>query len=219
MVYRRKFKKTFRKPYRKRTFSKQSTAVRTRRLTPRSNLKTDDYAFKRSFIGTTVTGNVAYNPFTAGIQFTLNQLPSWGEFANLFDRYMITYVKMYVHLKIDPSAQTAANASFPKLYWIKDFDDANAPASINEMREHSKCQYRVLNPNRPVVIGIKPSVLSLAYRSAVTSTYVPKWRQWIDMATTDVPHYGIKVAIDNLQNTNYQVDFEYKVWIKCKDTR
>lgn len=126
---------------------------------------------------------------------------------------------MYVHLKVDPSAQVAANATMPKLYWIKDFDDGGTPASINELREHSKCQYRVLNPNKPIVIGLKPSTLSLGYRSALTNTFTPRWRQWIDMATIDVPHYGFKIAIDDLTNTNYKVDFEYKMWFKCKDTR
>jgi hypothetical protein len=183
------------------------------------NIKKDVHYFKRSFIGATITGNVAYSPYTAGVFWTLGSLPNVSDFTNLFDRYMITYVKCFIHLKLDPSSQSATLATLPKLYYVRDYDDATTPSSINELREHSKCTYRVMNPNRPIVIGIKPATLALAYRSAVASTYSPKWKTWIDMATTDVPHYGLKLAIDDLTNTNYKVDFEYKIWFACKDTR
>lgn len=132
---------------------------------------------------------------------------------------MITYVKVYYHLKVDPSAQSGAIATWPKLYYVRDYDDSAPPASIDELRQHAKCTYRVMNPNKPVVFGFKPSVTNQVYRTAVTTGYSPQWRQWIDFAQVDVPHYGYKMAIDDLTNTNYKVDVEMVVWFKCKDTR
>lgn len=194
--------------------------VTTRRQpTTRTNIKRDLYAFKRRFFSGTITGNAAHIPYLEGKSVALSNLPSVSEYSNLFDRYMITYVKVYYHLKIDPSAQSASTASFPKLYYIRDYDDGTASLSLNDMREHGKCTYRVMNPNRPVVFGLRPSTLTEKYRFPISTTYSPQWNQWIDMATTDVPHYGWKIGIDDLTNTNYKVDVEVVMWFKCKDTR
>ncbi|MEO5351385.1 MAG: hypothetical protein H7836_17345, partial [Magnetococcus sp. YQC-3] len=158
-------------------------------------VRSEAHAFSRRFDWANINGNAGYIPFTNASTFTFNQLPNIGDFISLFDRYKITYIKLYIWLKIDPSAQTAATASYPKLYWVKDYDDASTPATLNEIREHQSCKVAVMHPNRPIVIRLKPSTLSLTYRSALASTYTPRWNQWVDMANTDVPHYGLKLAI------------------------
>jgi len=205
-----------RKPTRK-TFRRK--VMTTRPVTTRTNIKKDLYAFKRRYLDGTITGSAAFLPYLDGKVTSLSRLPGFLDFANLFDRYMITYVKVYYHLKIDPSAQASAIATWPKLYYLRDYDDSNSPTSLNDMREHAKTTYRVMNPNRPVVFGFKPSTLTEKFRSGISTTYSPQWNQWIDMATTDVPHYGWKVGIDDLTNTNYKVDVEVVLWFKCKDTR
>lgn len=204
--WRSRKKKVFRKPTRK-------------PVTTSSNIKKDVYAFKRRYHDGTIPGNAVYAPYLQGLSTSLNRLPGISDFSNLFDRYMITYIKVYYHLKIDPSAQSGSVATFPKLYYVRDYDDGSAPLSLNEMREHSKCTYRVLNPNKPVVFGFRPSTLTEKYRSPISTTYSPQWNQWIDMAAPDVPHYGWKIGIDDLTNTNYKVDVEVVMWFKCKDTR
>lgn len=188
-------------------------------ITKNMNLKQQIYSFKRRFQQAVISGNAAYNPYLTGVSWSLNQLPSVSEFTSLFDRYKITYIKLYVHLKVDPSAQSATAATYPKLYYIKDFDDASTPASLDALREYANCQVKVLNPNRPVVIRIRPSQLNLVYRTGISSSYTPKWNQWVDMGTTDIPFYGLKMGIDNLTNTNYTVDIEAKMWFKCKAIR
>lgn len=201
------------------TFSKRRKFTPRRSITPKTNLKKDIFAFKRRYYDGTITGSPAYAPYLEGKSVRFNLLPGFSDFANLFDRYMITYAKVYYHLKVDPSAQSSAIATWPKLFYIRDYDDTFAPSSINELREHQKCTYRVMNPNKPVVFGFKPSTLSETYRSPIATSYSPQWAKWIDMATTDVNHFGWKIAIDDLTNTNYKVDVEVVLWFKCKDTR
>lgn len=190
-----------------------------KRVTLSSNIKNDLYAFKRRFFSGVITGNAAHLPYTEGKNFSFAQLPGYLEFTGLFDRYMITYAKVYYHLKVDPGAQVAGAATWPKLYYLRDYDDSSSPLTLNEMREHSKTSCRVMNPNKPVVFGFRPSTLSEVYRSAISTSYSPKWNQWIDMAAVDLPHYGWKIGIDDLTNTNYKVDVEVVLWFKCKDTR
>lgn len=202
--------------YRNKRWARNRSLNRARTV---MNLKRDVHFFKRSFLDGTIVGNATYAPYLQGKSIVLNSIPNVSEFQNLFDRYMITYAKVYYHLKIDPSAQTASTATLPKLYVVKDYDDDNAPTSINQLREHSKCRFYVMNPNRPVVIKLKPAISSSVYNTAITSTYSPKWKQWIDMASVVTPHYGWKIAIDDLTNTNYKVDVEVKLWFRCKDIR
>lgn len=206
-----------RTPYRPR--KKPRKAVIKRPITTSSNLKNDVFQFKRRYLDGTIVGNAAYQPYIQGKSVSLNLVPGNSDFGNLFDRYMITYAKIYYHLKVDPSAQSASTATWPKLYYVRDYDDAGSAFTIDDLRQHGRCAYRVMNPNKPVVFGFKPATLSETYRSAISTAYAPKWRTWIDMNSNDVPHYGWKIAIDDLTNTNFKVDVEVVLWFKCKDTR
>lgn len=185
----------------------------------RVNLKKDTHFFTRQFAGDEIVGNPLYAPGMFASTATLGAMPNVSEFTTLFDRYKITHWQLRFYLKIDPSAQAAATASYPRMFWIKDYDDATPPASLNVLREHANCQTRVLTPYKPIVINVKPAVLAEVYRSAVATTYSPKWNQWIDMVHTDIHHFGLKFGFDDLTNTNYKVTVEQKLWFQCKDTR
>lgn len=213
MVYKRTLKR--RTTRSKKRFTKRSSTKMARNV----NLKRDVHFFKRSYFDGTIVGNALNIPYLQGLSFQLNRLPAYADYQTLFDMYKITYAKVYYHLKMSPDAQGATSAIYPKIYFVKDFDDSATPTTLNELREYGKCSYRVLTPNRPVVFKIKPSTLKQVYRTPTTSSVTPQWNQWIDMATTDVPHFGYKIGIDNLTNTNYAVDVEVKLWFQCKDTR
>lgn len=166
-----------------------------------------------------IAGNVAHAPFLGWYGPRLDFMSNSSEFTNLFDQYRINFVVYKFYLRIDPSAQTAATASFPKLYWYRDYDDSNIPGSLNEIRENGRCKMAILHPNRAVTIAFKPNVLNLMYYSGVSNQFSPNFKAWIDVAKPDCQYYGIKAAIDNLTNTNYMVDIECKYYIQCKNTR
>jgi len=179
----------------------------------------DTHYFTRWSATTDVVGNAAYAPWTQAHTYTLAGLPASSEFSNLFDRYKITYVKHYFTLTVDPGAQAAGSAFIPTLFYVRDYDDSTPIATMNDMRQHSKARRVVMRPGKVISIGIKPATLAETYRSAVQTTYSPQWGQWIDMATTDCPYFGLKTMIDNLTNTNYIVKHEVRMWFACKDTR
>nr|AJD07569.1 capsid protein [Sewage-associated circular DNA molecule] len=198
-------------PYRPRTWTKS--------LLPMSRFGGGTYNFKRNYNFGDLPGNAAYNPYLAGNSFSFSQLPNATEFGVLFDQYKITSIKLRFYLTVDPAAQTAATAVFPRMWWAQDNDDDSAPASINDLRERSDVTTEILHPDKPVEVFLKPSVLSAVYRSAVSSSYIPKWGQFIDMSAQNVPHYGLKYGIDNLTNTNYTVRVEGTMWFQCRGLR
>lgn len=181
------------------------------------------HSFKRMYRdGVNVVGSAAYNPLTATFSsnaIQLGNVVNSTDFANLYDQYRINYVVLKFWLKVDPSAQTAAAATFPKIYWYRDYDDSTAPSSLNEMRENAKTKIAVLHPNRPVTIKFKPNTLQLLYQSAIANQFKPAFGQWLDMGTTSTGHYGIKYCIDNFTNTNYQLDIEAIFYFQCRQPR
>lgn len=214
---------TYRKrTYRKKAYGKKKTYAKKSNVVARNvNLKKDLHFFKRgSMFPAEIVGNAAY---TTGVlqqaqTFSMNQIINYGEFTSLFDRYMISHVQVKIYMKSSPDAQTATTAWQPRIWWIKDYDD-NGPASISDMREHAKAKSAVLRTDRPIVINIKPAILSAVYRTALTTGYSPKWNTWIDCANIDVPHYGLKWVVDRFDNLNYTLQFETTYWVRCKDTR
>lgn len=213
--YRRNyFRKPFRRYYRK-TYAKRNTAI-----TRKTNIRKDIHFFKRgSNAFNEIVGNAAYGPgigYTAAYTFSLDQVRNYAELVALFDRYKINHVQLKFFLRVDPSSQTAGTAYYPRMWWLPDYDD-NTPNTIDQMREHSKVKTAILRPNRPVVVNIKPCPLTLLYNGA-TSGYSPQWGKWLD-AGYNVPHYCLKWAIDQLDNTNYKIAIEATYWLSFKDTR
>lgn len=179
------------------------------------------YPFKRMFGSFPwQQGNVSYAPFVQPVTFALNQLPNVTEFSNLFDQYRINFLVYKFYLRIDPSAQTAATASFPKMYWYRDYDDSAAPSNLNEIRESGRSRVAVLRPDRPVTVKFKPNTLINVWNTGLTSaTQSPVWDAWVDVANVNTTHYGFKMAIDDFTNTNYRLDLEVFCYFQCKSVR
>lgn len=189
------------------------------------NLRRDSYKFKRSVSIGSIGANAGTGEAYWAGTFSLAQLPGYNDFTTLFDRYKITFVQLQFYLKYDPASGVAdpgtnqANATHPCMYIIKDYDDANAPTSINELRQHAKCKQIILNGTKIIKYNIRPATLTETYRTGVTSTYSPNWKQWVDMANTDTPYYGVKFAVENMFGTNQTIQIRATYWFECKDTR
>lgn len=173
------------------------------------------HRFKRRYQALVVSGSPAFTPYNNGFVVSLSNVVNASEFTNLFDQYCITYVKFAFYLEVSPDAQGGSASVWPKLYYSKDQNDATPP-TLQELRERSGTQVRVMGPNRPVTVGWRPNILTEAYKTALTTGYAPKWSQWISTVDSTVPHYGLKFAIDNLTNLNYSVRVEATVWFKCR---
>lgn len=177
------------------------------------------HSYKRKCAKLSVSGNAVYAPYLNGLNFQLADIPSLADFTGLYDHYRIKYVELKFYLRKDPSAQVALDAVYPRMWWSTDYDDSSTPSSLNELREHGQCKTAILTQYRPIRIFIKPSTLALNYASPVLSTYVPKWGQWVDMANTQVPFYGLKIGIDEFRITSQILDVEATYYIQCKGVR
>jgi len=193
---------------------------RRARLVGRRRASSIVHHFRRGMTSAVITGNAVFQPYLNSKIILFNNTLNFAELTALYDQYRINYVVDKYWLRIDPSAQTAASASYPRMYICRDLDDSAVPGSLNELRERNNCKIKVMNPNKPIKIAWRPNVLDSVYRTSVADgAATPRWGQWIDVAYPDLAHFGYKFAIDDLTNTNYKVDVETVIYFSCKNQR
>lgn len=142
------------------------------------------------------------------LSFTLNQLPGYTDFANLFDAYQIDWIKVTLRAAqntVDASQQNYGPVgtpgqvnSIPLLTYVIDRDDKNVLTDSGDLLQYANCRVRRVlgNINIKLLPGFKDETPTGA---AHTSVVVQNPRRgFIDMANPDVPHYGIKFCWSQL---------------------
>lgn len=210
--------------------------MRKRRMPKRSRfgnkkLRRQVHVFKRTaFLGTSTASISAAGiatPIATAHTFSLAQLPGVTEFSNLFDQYKITgarltYTPAASEGILTPQASAAAPLGYSRVHSVIDYDDSTAPPSEDALLEYGS--HKSTAPFQTHSRYLKPKILQEVYRSAISTSYAPRGNTYLDMAATDVPHYGVKVWV-SAPNTFFGTaqTIAYKVYVTlyftCKNTR
>lgn len=217
------FKRTYKRPAFKKTYKKK-TASKTMMRVPKQ-VAQNVYTFKRNATATVLVPNTTTQLGT--ISYTFASLLGNAEFSALFDRYKINKVVTKVWIRNGPDAQNLNNGNnswYPKFHWYRDTDDTSIPASVDAMRQVGRLRTRVMTPDKPITLVCIPNILATNYATAVSSSYTPKYKQWIDFDYTNTLHLGWKYAIDNIPSTvgnltPYAFDMEHTYYFQCKDVQ
>lgn len=156
-------------------------------------------------------------PTFAGVYFTANaHVTQFSQWAQVFDQYK--FVELEAWLEPDFSnLNTATNTGLSKFYTVVDFDDANTPVAITDLMSYSNVI--VSQAQNGHYRKWKPHVAVAAYQSTFTG-YKNEPAGWIDCASGDVQHYGIKLAMDALASTlAMNVVCTLRVWVQFKNVR
>lgn len=122
------------------------------------------------------------------VNFSLSQSNQASALTDLFDQYMIDGAEVWIL----PRYSLASNSNnWGTLYSVIDVDDSNLLTSVAQANEYVSCvesegtqgHYRHLVPH-----------CALAAFSGAFTSYANVKHQWIDAASPNVQHYGIKVA-------------------------
>jgi len=135
--------------------------------------------------------------------FLLSALPNFAEFTALFDQYRIEKVSMKFVLDIADGALNSTT-KYPRIAIAPDFNNQNAPSSEDILLQYPQCQiYQFSATNRELSVDIKPMVAATVFRTGITSAYTMQTPGWLDVATSDVPHYGLRYYISNHNTTAF----------------
>jgi hypothetical protein len=199
----------------------------------RSRVDRNCHSFRR--MAQPIYEDVSGTGLSGALTFSLGDTLGASEFDVLYDRFMLTVVVIKVRLVTNPDSTWGLNGAtgsvdtrqgtnwFPRLFYCKDYDD-NSAETLAQLRERAKTKMVVLKPNMYHKIVVRPAALVQTYYTALGSGYAPKWKQWIDMAQKDLPHYGLKYNVDcsglNPTDTQpFKIEFEKQYFFKCKDVR
>lgn len=135
--------------------------------------------------------------------FALSFVPGVTDFSALFDQYRIDKVEFVFEMDIADGALNSTT-KWPRVIIAPDFNNQSAPVTENDVLvyEQSK-QYQFSTSERRFSVVLKPMVATSIYRTGISNGYEMRPSGWLDMATTDVPHYGVRYWVNNHNTTNF----------------
>ena len=149
-------------------------------------------------------GNLVIN--LAGTSVMTIPLPNSAELIALYDQYVIEKVELSIWSgatqaltgTVDTGVGTLQQnwaAPMPIIGWAPDMDDATN-TSITQLQQYSQYKSKQLGNSLPLRTSVVPCCADTIYRPGATSAYARARNQAINCSYADVPHYGIKFAID-----------------------
>lgn len=158
-------------------------------------------------------------PFSA--QFLLSYVQGSTEFTNLFDRYRICKVVVKI-INLSNSATVNGQGLLPTIMTSMDYDDSAVPSAstLQSFMQRGDVKETRLSGTKTIVLRPRPA-MSL-YQGAFTGYAIPGKAPYINSANPDVPHYGFKGFLRNVNlnpNTTSQTAFRFDtyVYFACKD--
>ena len=168
--------------------------------------------------------------------FEFSQCLQVGSYTELFEYYKINKVVCTFRYKgastpaytTVPATSSGNQATYameinneinPVLYVKIDYDDITAD-SLATLKKSSRTKEIQFTNDKPTVdVVFKPAIQAMAYKTAVTTGYMPKWNQWLRTTDDTIPHYGLKVyaVAGKSNNPNMgKIEVTTKIYFSCK---
>jgi len=153
---------------------------------PRLFLKRNKvYSFSRAYVSTQISASTTVDTLGA-LNFQLNNFVNSSELTALFDQYRLHYIEVDF-IYVNPASVIAP------FYTVIDYDDSNAPASVNELLQYATLMHTA--PGQEHQRRLNPRFDYAAYSGTFTSYAVSNVGDWVDVASPTVQYYGIKYAL------------------------
>lgn len=174
----------------------------------------------------------AYRVYLGGIQVAAVVVPAYTEFGSLFDKWKIDFVEVFYTSSMAFNGATGAQQSFymPGIAYAVDTDDANS-TGVTDLQQFGNCKYTQLGGDQAgmkLLAKFKPLPSIPMYTTGSTvggAADLTSRNFWLDAGTPSIKHYGLKMAIDQLnvsQQTNgvyAQLNFQVRYHLSFKDVR
>jgi len=152
-------------------------------------------AFIENYLTTpTTVGFGAY----AGLSFTLGFFSAATPLATVFDQYRFQQVEVWFEY-----SQPNAGVAFPELTTAVDLDDAAVPTGPNMVQDHQGAlisagpggHYHKFKPH-----------MAVAVYSGTFTSFANEPAAWIDIASPNVQHYGVKTSLTSNSTTPVSIN-------------
>jgi len=148
----------------------------------------------RATLDTGLIQQVAGSDVTGAINFQLSQFPGNGDFSTAFDQYRLRAASVTVSPFYDFANNGSATGLLisPRLWTVIDYDDS---ATVTRIQAESYDTCVASPPSMGVIRTLVPRMAGAVYSGTFTS-FANFQDLWLDMASPNVQHYGVKYVIE-----------------------
>jgi len=150
-------------------------------------------------------------PLFGTFNFAFSQLDQVTQLAAVFDQYRIAMVE----ITFKPRANQSTGSGTSLFYSCVDLDDSTNASSINAIEDYPGCQVteNYVQHKHTFV----PHIAVAAY-SGVFTSFANETAPWIDVASTQVQHYGVKFGFA-VSATTYLYDPVVRMHFQFRNVR
>lgn len=159
-------------------------------------------------------------------QFKLDQVTSVTDFTNLYDGYKINKVQLMLEPTFDQSQFTSTLPLYSRhIRVVHDYNDATPLSNEDQYLEYGNCKAYAPFSRRGIRITLYPKINNIIENvsgGANGFTSMNSNRQFLNIATDEVPHFGIKIFIPSgLTTAENAVMFRVraKMWLSMRGTK
>jgi hypothetical protein len=129
-------------------------------------------------------------PTFAGYSFVASGIGQIASFQAIFDQYKVRLIEAWITPQQSTSVASGAGSRFAS---VIDYDDVTALSSVQAAYNYEDCVETTLEQGH--YRRFVPHIAVAAYSGAFTS-FCNVTAPWVDMASTSVQHYGLKIACE-----------------------
>lgn len=158
-------------------------------------------------------------------QFKLDNVTSVSDFTNLYDGYKINKVQLFLEPQYDQGQGVGSSGPISKkLRVVHDYNDANPLSNEDEYLQFGNCKSYFPWSKRGIRITLYPKINNIVENAAGAAnafTSMNSNRQFINIASDELPHFGIKIMIPGgmLANDTVAYRVRAKFWLSMRGTK
>jgi len=138
--------------------------------------------------GTSLTTSASVPTF-GGQAFTIASFDNSSQYLSLFDQYKFVQLECWIE-PLEPQGST----SFGSIYSAVDFDDSNVPSNPSNVGDHQNSL--ISGGGAAHYHRFRPHVAMATFGSGAFSSYSNVPAGWVDSASPNTAHFGLKIAAD-----------------------
>ena len=173
------------------------------------------YSFKRMTTLSDISVTSA-SAFSGAFEFRLQDLPSVTDFTNLFDQYMITWIKVELVPTKDTSLLSSSTATLFQVYSVIDGNDVTPLANVATAEAYATCKFTAQTKHH--MRSFKPYLTLGCTDITATAFNVNTGPKWLSCTQDDVAHLGLKIVTDtNPSSEAYVYHVRATYWLKFRN--
>lgn len=149
-------------------------------------------------LGTQTIGMNGAADIPFACRFQLSDIINYSDITTLADKYRLkaVYIRFIPNFTHN-SVQSLYN--YPSIQYMRD-DDDSTPPTVSQLREKMGVKLKTFKPGQYIGVKIKfPKTSGVVENySSGTVNALLKGNQWLNSADVNVPHFGLKGVISNM---------------------